>query len=176
MKKKRIIAILILFLSLASCETKPQVQNPIIAKNPTEYPGMKFPKPIGYVNDYSKIFDTNQVFELNKIISEYEKKTTNEIVIVTIDSIKPYTDVHLYSTDLGQNWAVGKKDKNNGLVIVLCNYLRQVSISTGYGTEKILTDPICKKVIDSTMIPEFKKGDFYNGIKKGLEELITKWD
>ena len=172
----RVLLIVLLFFSLTSFETKSQNQNPILAKNPTEYLGMKFPKPIGYVNDFSKIFDSTQVIELDKIIAKYERKTTNEIVIVTIDSIEPYNDIHLYSTDLGQNWLVGKKEKNNGLVILLCKNIGQVSISTGYGTEKILTDPICNKVIDSTMIPEFKKGNLYKGMKNGLEELITIWE
>ena len=65
--------------------------------------------------------------------------------------------------------------KNNGLTIVVCNSCRQIGIATGYGTELILTDEICKKVIDETIIPEFKNGEFYNGIKKGVTELIAKW-
>ena len=64
---------------------------------------------------------------------------------------------------------------NNGLVIVVSKNLKQTAISTGFGTEKILTDLICKKVIDSVMIPEFKKDEFSTGIKKGLAELISKW-
>ncbi|MDP2060027.1 MAG: TPM domain-containing protein, partial [Flavobacteriaceae bacterium] len=45
----------------------------------------------------------------------------------------------------------------------------------GTGTEMILTDEICKEVIDNTIIPEFKNGEFYSGIKKGVNELIKKW-
>ena len=48
-------------------------------------------------------------------------------------------------------------------------------IATGTGTELILTDEICKNVIDLTIIPEFKNGNFYDGIKNGLIELIKKW-
>ena len=75
----------------------------------------------------------------------------------------------------GQNWGVGTAEKNNGLTIVVCNPCKQIGIATGTGTELILTDEICKKVIEEKIIPEFKNGEFYNGIKKGVIELIEKW-
>ena len=70
---------------------------------------------------------------------------------------------------------VGQAEKNNGLVLLVCKPCQQVTIATGNGTKKVLTDDICQNVINEKIIPEFKKGDFYNGIKKGVEELIEKW-
>ena len=57
----------------------------------------------------------------------------------------------------------------------MCNPCRQIGIATGTGTELILTDKICKEVIENTIIPEFKNGEFYKGIKNGVTELIEKW-
>lgn len=85
-------------------------------------------------------------------------------MVVTIDSIKPYTDIQKFATDLGQTWGVGTAE-NNGLAIVVCKPCLQIAIATGYGTELILTDQICKKVIEEKIVPEFKKGNFYDGIK-----------
>ena len=95
--------------------------------------------------------------------------------MVTIDSIKPYQNIQKYATDLGNKWGIGNEEKNNGLTIVVCNPCRQIAIATGLGTEMILTDVICKNVIQQTIIPEFKNGKFYNGIKNGVTELIEKW-
>jgi uncharacterized protein len=61
------------------------------------------------------------------------------------------------------------------LTIVLCKPCGEIAIATGTGTELILTDEVCKKVIDEKIIPEFKNGEFYSGIKKGVIELIDKW-
>lgn len=135
----------------------------------------KFTKPIGYVNDFENIFTSEQRIKLDKRIGVYELETTNEIVIVTIDSIEPYENINDFATDLSNEWGIGKTEKNNGLLILFSKSLREIRISTGLGTEKILTDEICKKVIDQTIIPEFKKGNYYNGIEKGLTELIAKW-
>jgi len=136
---------------------------------------MMFPKPVGYVNDFSGLFDKEQRSQLEAILNDFEKKTTNEIVVVTIDSITPYDDIHLYTTELANTWGVGKKELNNGMTVLICNSIRSISISTGYGTEKVISDRMCKIAIDSTMIPAFRDGNFYEGTKMGIEELIEKW-
>ena len=134
-----------------------------------------FPFPIGSVSDYEDVFTEEQLSELTKTISLYEQETTREIAIVTISSIEPYDNITDYSTDLANEWGIGKTESDNGLLILFSKNLREIRISTGYGTEKILTDEICRKVIDKTIIPEFRKGDYFSGIKIGLIELISKW-
>ena len=172
--------ILILFLTLNLLSCKGSAQETEIKKSATEIQLSEtvkntFPKPIGIINDYGKIFTESQRAELSKVLYDYDIETTRQIVVVTIDSIKPYQNIQKYATDLGNEWGVGDAEKNNGLTIVVCNPCRQIGIATGLGTELILTDEICKNVIDQTIIPEFKNGEFYNGIKKGVTELIEKW-
>jgi uncharacterized protein len=178
MKIGTIILILFLTLNLLSCKGNYQETE---SKNSTpefDYSKMgknSFPKPIGFLNDYGKVFTESQRTELSKMLYDYDLETTRQIAVVTIDSIKPYIDIQKYATDLGQTWGVGKAKKNNGLIIVVCNPCKKIGIATGTGTELILTDEICKGVIDKTIIPEFKNGELYNGIKKGVTELIEKW-
>ena len=127
------------------------------------------------INDYDSIFSPSQRKELSDILYDYNIKTTRQIVVVTIDSIKPYSDIQKMATDLGKYWGVGNAEKDNGLVILFSNPERKIGIATGYGTELVLTDEICKSVIDNVIIPEFKNGKYYDGIKKGVTELIEKW-
>ena len=135
-----------------------------------------FPFPIGSVSDYEKIFSENQIAELTKIIADYEQKTTREIAIVSINSIEPYENINDYSTDLANEWGIGKPETDNGLLILFSKNLREIRISTGFGTEQKLTDEICKNVIDKTIIPEFKNGEYYSGMESGLNELIKLWE
>lgn len=135
----------------------------------------KFPKQIGFVNDFEQIFTDEQRQSLELKLKEYEKNTTREFVIITIDSITPYTSIQKFASDLSNEWGVGKKETNNGLSIVFSKNLRKIRISTGKGTEKILTDEVCKNIIDQTIIPELKNGNYYSGIEKGITEIIAKW-
>lgn len=134
----------------------------------------KFPDYVDYVNDFEGIFTQDKIKELNDIISKHEKETTNEIAIVTITSFEPYETLFDYSMDLANYWGIGKKDKDNGVAIVFGQRIRQIRIQVGYGLENKLKDEEAKKIIDAIIIPEFKKGDFYTGIKKGLIEIINK--
>ena len=173
--------ILILFLTLNLLSCKGIAQETEIKKTTAEFDfstveKFRETKLKGLIiNDYDSIFSPSQRKELSDILYDYNIETTRQIVVVTIDSIKPYSDIQKYAGNLMNYWGVGDAQKNNGLTIVVCNPCRQIGIATGTGTELILTDEICKNVIDQTIIPEFKNGNFYNGIKKGVAELIKKW-
>ena len=149
--------------------------HPIVEKTSTKNYWNTFPKPVGFVNDFGNIFTTEQKQILEKELVQYEQKTNHELVIITVDSITPYSSIKDFSTDLSNHWGIGKKDTNNGLAIVFSQSLKEIRISTGTGTEKVLTNAFCKKVIDNVMIPEFKNKDYYKGIKKGIEELMLEW-
>jgi uncharacterized protein len=134
----------------------------------------KFPEPVGYVNDFEKLFTESQINELTEIIVNHANETTNQIALVTIDNYEPYETLFQYSYELAETWGVGQKDKNNGVVIVFGKKIREIRIMTGYGVEDLLKDEEAKFIIDSTIIPEFKKGDYFLGIKKGLLEIIEE--
>lgn len=178
MKIRTKIYALLLTIGLISCQGSTQESNTKKPETESDFSGMEnsiFPKPIGIINDYAHIFTETQKNELSQMLYNYDIETTRQIAIVTVDSIKPYTEAQKYAVGLAKKWGVGNSEKNNGLVIVLCNPIRQIGIATGTGTQLILTDKICNNVIQNTMIPEFKNKKYYVGIKKGILQLIDMW-
>ena len=73
---------------------------------------------------------------------------------------------------MARKLGVGKKEKDNGVLIVFSNQMRQTRIATGYGTEKVLTDEVAKAIIDSVMIPNFKKGKPFDGLWAGSLSIV----
>ncbi len=132
------------------------------------------PDPIGTVNDYEELFSSVQKKELEEMIKDHEQKTTDQIAIVTIKSITPYSNLFLYSLDLTNDWKIGTAEKKNGVAIVFCTSLRQIRIQNGYGIEKMLTDAETQKIIDEQFLPEFRKGNYFEGTKKGLGKIIEE--
>jgi uncharacterized protein len=128
-----------------------------------------------WVFDYEDVLTINQERTLDSIIANFEKATTNEILIVTTKDIGEHEKPMSYAVDFGNKHGVGKKGKDNGLVIFFSRNLRQTFLATGYGTEKILKDEICKSIIDSCMIPLFKEEKYYDGLKAGVEAAISRW-
>ena len=114
-----------------------------------------------------------QISKLDSLFRSHEKKTTNEIALVTTQDYKPDTSILFFAVNFGRKYGVGKKNKNNGVVIVFSANNRQTIISTGYGTEKILKDEIAKKIIDSLMLPLFKQARIFDGLWEGSIAIVN---
>jgi len=158
------IVILCSFLFLCGCAQVSENAHP-----------KKFPEPVGYVNDFEKIFKDDEVDKLTELLKQFQNKTTNQIAILTIDSISPYENIKNFNMDLFNEWGIGLKNENNGLLITLSKNLRQVFITTGLGTEKILSDSTCSSIIQTHMIPKFREGQYYEGVMDGSKEIIKVW-
>lgn len=132
-------------------------------------------KPLGWTSDYGNIFTDDQISKLDSILSDYEKRTTNEIAVVTFDS----SFIHDQNFDslvlaIHNFWRVGKFDKNNGILIGISTAQRKIRISNGDGIESKLTDAETKDIIDYLIIPDFKQGNYFEGTKKGVLALMQK--
>ncbi len=128
-----------------------------------------------FVQDNASIFSDDETRKLTLKILNYEVKSTNEICIFTLDSIPNHEKPMYYATNLANNLGVGKKEKDNGLLILVSKYDRELAIVTGLETENYLTDYKCKVLIDSIIVPKFKKGEFYLGINNALDRIIYEW-
>lgn len=130
-------------------------------------------KALGWTSDFEHIFSSEQISELDSIISSFEKETTIEIAIVTIESSWATKEsFDSLTLTIARNWGLGKKDKNNGILIGISTGLRTIRIQNGYGIEAKLSDIETKKIIDDLILPEFKKGNYFVGTKKGLLALM----
>ena len=171
---KRYLLQLFAFIVLFSAiEVHGQVSN--VEENDT-LTSRGFPAAHGYVSDFEGLFTENQVKELEEIIAGFVKTTGNQIAVASIESIGSYTDFNEYALDLSRYWGVGTAENDNGMTMIFSEGLRKIRISTGSGTSPYLTDDECKEVIDTYIIPEFKNGHYFEGIKTGLQQLIARWE
>lgn len=154
------IFLFVAFFILTSCHSQPKNE---------DYETL--PKVTQIVNDFEAILDEKQEAQLHEMLYQYELKTTNQIVIVTVASIKPYENLFDFSLALAQKTGAGTKEKNNGIMIVLSKNLRKIQIQNGDGIRDKLTNEETKKIIDEVIIPEFKKGNYSEGLKKGILEI-----
>ena len=129
------------------------------------------PNPPRLVNDMAGIFNATQVSALENKLKNYSDTTSTQIAVVTIGSTGAY-EINDYTQRLAQQWGIGQKDKNNGIIILLAVEDRKVSIQTGYGMEGVITDAVAKRIIDQVLTPAFKQGQFYEGIDKGTTVIM----
>ncbi len=131
-----------------------------------------FPEALGYVNDFGNMLTHEEKKELDSLIRQHEKNTTDQIAIATFDTVNILkTEFDDFTLQLANSWGIGQKDKNNGVLIAICSKMHRLRIHTGKGIEKRFTNAAAKLVVDSVMIPEIKTGNYFIALKKGLNEI-----
>lgn len=129
-------------------------------------------KPAGRVNDYAGLFSAETVNDISAQLSRFEEQTTNQIVVATFPSLEGES-LEDFSIRLAEQWKVGQKGKDNGVIILVFRDDRAVRIETGYGVEAVLTDVICSKIIFQIIVPHFKNGDYDTGIKQAVTSIMS---
>jgi uncharacterized protein len=138
----------------------------LAAKNPP-------PKPTNHrwVQDYGNVLNTDQeVFLLNKL-KAYFDSTSNEIAIVTESTLEG-DDIFSYSYKLAQEWGIGTKGKDNGVLIYAAIDDRKIFIQVGKGLEGAIPDAYAKRVVNQVLLPNFKEGNYGLGFNEATDVLI----
>ncbi|EOQ87090.1 PF04536 family protein [Leptospira yanagawae serovar Saopaulo str. Sao Paulo = ATCC 700523] len=112
---------------------------------------------------------------LENILKEYEEKTSNQFAILIVHSLEGEI-LEEYSLKVAETWKLGQKGIDNGVLILLATEDKKVRIEVGYGLEGVLTDVYCKRVIRDFFIPQFRNGDYEEGLRLGLKELLETAD
>ena len=128
------------------------------------------PNPPRLVNDFAGILGDCQWLEdsLERIAVE----TSNQICVVTMNDFGGY-DKAMMAYSIGQEWGVGKKGNNNGVVILIKPKTEdskgEAFIAPGYGLEGAITDAISTRIVNQEMIPHFKENDYLGGVWAGAQ-------
>ena len=153
-------------------------QNKTVKQTATQTSNEKssnFPALTGRVVDQARVLSQSTKDELETLLATHENNTTNQVVVVTIESLGN-AQIEEYSIELARRWGIGQKGKDNGVVLVVAPNDKQVRIEVGYGLEGTLTDALSSSIINYYIIPEFKKGDIQNGINIGTQKIIALLD
>jgi uncharacterized protein len=132
---------------------------------------LSFPPLTGRVVDDAGILSTDAQQRLTGLLAEHEQQTGNQVVVATVKSLQG-TDIATYGYQLGRAWGIGQKGKNNGVLITVSPSTHDVRIDAGYGLEGTLTDAQSVLIINNTMLPFFKKGDYDSGVLAGTVQVL----
>lgn len=129
-------------------------------------------KPQGSVNDFASILSPQAKTLLESQLTELSNQTTIQVAVVTVPTLG---DEYLenYAVKLFEEWKIGDKDRDNGVLFLVAIAERKVRIEVGYGLEPVLTDAQSNGIIQKTVIPEFKMGNMEKGIVDGTNAIIS---
>jgi uncharacterized protein len=132
---------------------------------------LDFPTLTGRVVDEANIISTSARAALTSKLEALEAKTTDQVVVVTLKSLQG-TSIEDFGVQLGRRWQIGQRGKNNGVLLIVAPSERRVRIEIGRGLEGTLTDAISRLIIETSITPRFRAGDFAGGISRGVDDII----
>lgn len=162
---------LILFASfvLAGCFEQPSASPPPdTVEIQSATPAIEL---VGRVTDQANILSEDQRATISKKLEQLEAATQHQMVVATVSSLEG-REIEPFTTDLANAWGIGRRDINDGVVVLVAPNERKVRIAVGYGLESTLTDELCAEIIENAMLPNFREGAYFSGIESGVDALI----
>ena len=129
----------------------------------------------GRVNDDAHLLDAGTASTLEQTLKAYEAKTDQQIVVLTLPSLEgePLED---FSIKVARAWKLGRKGKDDGILILVARDDRKMRIEVGYGLEGTLPDALAGRIVRDEMVPRFRGGDFPGGVTAGVGAVIKVLD
>ena len=126
----------------------------------------RFPRPVGLVNDFANVIPASYERKILSITQELLQKTEIPVVVLTMPDIGG-EDYNEYANRIYENWGIGKKGIDKGVLIFVTVKERKMRIEVGYGLEGILPDGLVGEIRDKYMIPYLKENRFGEGLLNG---------
>jgi uncharacterized protein len=125
----------------------------------------------GRVTDNANIVSAETIRLLTDSLKAYEARTGNQIVVFTVAALNGEA-IEDYANMVFNEWKLGQKGKNNGVLIIVAPNDRRMRIEVGYGLEATLTDVLASRIVNNIMTPKFKNGDYNGGITEGTMAVV----
>jgi uncharacterized protein len=129
-------------------------------------------KLVQYVTDETGTLTSSEISSLSQKLQAFDKKTSTQIVVYMISSLEGES-LEDVSNQIAEKNKIGKKGKDNGVLLFISKSDRKIRIEVGYGLEGSLTDAVSSQIIRKEIAPSFRNNDFYEGINKGVDAIIS---
>ena len=125
-----------------------------------------------WVADMADLIESDTEAEINQIISALEAANGTEMAVVTVPDTAGSASPKAFTTELFNTWGLGKEGADNGVLFLVSKGDRRTEVETGYGVEGMLPDGKVGNILDTRVTPQFKAGNFSQGILSGTEAMV----
>lgn len=121
--------------------------------------------------DQTNTLNQSQITSLNEVLNHYEERKGTQLAVLMVKTTAPES-IEQYSIRVADQWKVGRKNIDDGIILIIAKDDRAIRIEVGYGLEGVLTDALSKRIINQTIVPRFRVNDFYGGISEGVSAVM----
>ncbi len=128
-------------------------------------------RPSGRVVDLAGVIDGQAEARLAGLLADLEEKTSVQMVILTVDSLAG-EEINTFSLRVAEQWRLGQKGKDNGILLVVAVRDRKYRFEIGYGLEGVLPDSLVGSIGRQDLVPWFRRQQYGKGILAATGEII----
>lgn len=136
-----------------------------------QVPALDVPPLKGRVNDLANLIQPSTARQLTSALAQLEQTDATQVVVLTIPSLEG-DSLEDFSIRVVDQWKIGQKDIDNGVLLLVAKNDRKIRIEVGYGLEGKLTDLMAGRIIANVIRPQFKMGRFDQGIIDGVSAIV----
>jgi len=129
----------------------------------------------GRVTDRTATLTDEQKSALEQTLRSFEARKGSQVAVLIVPSSAPET-IEQYALRVAEQWKPGRKNVDDGALLVVAKDDRTLRIEVGYGLEGALTDAVSKRIISEIIVPRFRQGDYYGGIAHGVDRILRAID
>lgn len=133
----------------------------------------EIPPASGFVNDHAALMDEAERARLEAFLDQVKRKTGVEFAVLTVRTTAPLSPTE-YKVKVFEAWGIGRREQDDGLLMLVALEEREVRFETGYGLEGTLPDGLQSRIFREQMAPRFRSGDFAGGIIAGVLECARR--
>lgn len=130
------------------------------------------PRLTGRVNDYAGMLSPDATARIEQKLAGFERDQSTQIVVLTIPSLQG-DDIDQFAIRVADQWKIGQKGKDNGVILILAQAERKVRIEVGMGLQGVLPDITAGRIIRDVMRPYLKNNNFDQGIEAGVDAIMA---
>jgi uncharacterized protein len=123
------------------------------------------------ITDLTGTLNQSQKSALEQTLAEFEARKGSQIAVLLVPTTEPET-IDQYAVRVQESWKLGRKGVDDGVLLVVAKNDRKLRFEIGYGLEGAIPDAAAKRIIEDDITPRFKQGDFYGGIRAGVDRVM----
>jgi uncharacterized protein len=127
------------------------------------------------VTDLTGTLTTDEAAGLEQTLAAFEARKGSQIAVLIVPTTAPET-IEQYSIRVAERWKLGRKGIDDGALLLVAKDDRALRIEVGYGLEGVMPDITAKRIVSDVIVPQFRNGDFYGGIRAGVDQMISVVD
>jgi uncharacterized protein len=133
------------------------------------------PKLEARVTDLTGTMTAGQQAELEQKLADFEARKGAQIAVLLVPTTQP-EQIEQYSIRVVDAWKLGRKRVDDGALLIIAKNDHAVRIENGYGLEGVLTDAASNRIIEDTMVPLLRQGQYFAAISAGVDQMMRLID